>query len=141
MTKLSDAMVQALREIQETGNSTARNQTLTALVKRGLAFVHSPEGTEEVSGFSLTDDGRKAIGVEDIAPGEVDGDFTPENIARAIEEIDAETDEAPVFHLTRRMKREARRNIARYNRRLMRLQGKRARKYGAENVVIKFIAA
>ena len=126
MSKLSDAMIQALREIQETGNSTARNQTLTALVKRGLAFVHSPEGTEEVSGFSLTDDGRKAIGVDNIAPEE-----TVEDTSESVE--------APVPFFNRAARREVRRNVARFNRSVMKLHGKRTKRFGA-NVIIKHAA-
>lgn len=137
MAKLSDAQITALKDLHEFNAFQAgtRKTTVQALVKAEMVFESVPflNGTD--SGvYELTDAGRKAIGVEDIAPGESDGDFTPENIARAIEEIDSESDEAPTIpFFNRKALRDLRRQQARYNRRMMREQGKRRRKYGADD--------
>lgn len=151
MTKLSQPMIVALHEIHAKAiksNITVKAQTLTALDKRGL--ITKGEFTGEPAIF-LTDAGKEAIGVvtlAEILPGETvevtgsyAGGHSQEQILELLGEDTPESIEVPVFKLTRRMVREARRNIARYNRRLMRLQGKRAKKFGAENVIIKFIAA
>ena len=155
MTKLSTAQIQALHEINAkvaVDLITAKSVTITSLDKRGLIYKGSYIGG--VPAWYLTEAGKAAIGisdneelprldgVEDIAPGESDGDFTPENIARAIEDIESsESDEDPVPFFNRKARREFNRNIARYNRRLMREHGKRVRKFGPQNVIIKFIAA
>jgi hypothetical protein len=119
MSKLSEAMQTALYRIHDHAWSGANPRTVDALIKRGLLVQKADRPV-------LTDAGREAIGVG----GGADGDFTPENIARAIQEIDSESDEAPVPFLNRQTRREVRRNVARFGRRNMREQGKRIKRFG-----------
>jgi hypothetical protein len=87
--------------------------------------------------------------VEEILPGETieitgsyAGGHSQAEILELLGEEDTKSVEAPVIpFFNRKARREFRRNIARYNRRLMRLHGKRARKYGPQNIVIRHIAA
>jgi hypothetical protein len=150
MTKLSQPMIVALHEIYAKAiksNITVKAQTLTALDKRGL--ITDGEFTGEPAIF-LTDAGKEAIGIvtlAEILPGETEEsqevkaeDLTLHEITEMLVGESVEED-APVPYFNRKARREFRRNVARYNRGLMRLQGKRAREYGAQNVIIKFIAA
>lgn len=138
MTKLSDAQIKVLESVHATGElpKGTRQATLTKL-REELGFLLITTIGDETN-YTLTTEGREAIGIKT----EADGDFTPENIARAIEDIESsESDEDPVPFFNRAARREVRRNVARYNRRLMREHGKRVRKFGPQNVIIKFIAA
>jgi len=142
MTKLSQPMIVALHEIHAKtikSNITVKSQTLTALDKRGL--ITEGEYVGEPALF-LTNAGKEAIGVKS------DGDFTPENIARAMEDINAESveegDEVSAFQhlvnegvyhpapfsLNRAARRASRRNQARMGRVIMKAHGKRIKKYG-----------
>lgn len=155
MTKLSTAQITALRDLSQFGHFQpgTRKATVQVLVKNALVFEHVAFLSGTDSGvYELTDTGREAIGVK----VEDDGDFTPENIARAIEDIEStesdeithildsdgvlktspegEAVEAPVIpFFNRKALRDLRRNQARANRRMMREQGKRRRKYGADD--------
>lgn len=138
MTKLSDAQIKVLESVHATGElpKGTRQATLTKL-REELGFLLITTIGDETN-YTLTTEGREAIGIKT----EADGDFTPENIARAIEDIESsESDETPIPFFNRAARREVRRNVARYNRRLMREHGKRVRKFGPQNVIIKFIAA
>lgn len=131
MTKLSDAQITALTDLHKynTFQQGTRKTTVQALVKAEMVFESVPfvNGTDHGT-YELTNAGREAIGIKT----EADGDFTPENIARAIEDIESsESDEAPIIpFFNRAAKREMRRNIARMGRATMRNHGKRIRKYG-----------
>lgn len=130
MAKLSDAQIKVLESVHTTGElpKGTRQTTLTKL-REELGFLLITRIGEETN-YTLTTEGREAIGIK----SEADGDFTPENIARAIEEIDSESDEAPTIpFFNRKALRDLRRQQARYNRRMMREQGKRRRKYGADD--------
>lgn len=129
MTKLSQPMIVALHEIYAKAiksNITVKAQTLTALHKRGL--ITEGEYVGEPAIF-LTDAGKEAIGVvtlAEILPGE-------DNTTESVEE------DAPVPFFNRQARRRVRRNIARFNRSVMRLHGKRTKRFGP-NVVIKHAA-
>lgn len=128
MSKLSDAQIKVLESVHITGElpKGTRQVTITKL-REELGFLLVTRIGEETN-YTLTTEGRKAIGVED------DGDFTPENIARAIEDIEStESDDPVVPFFNRKALRDMRRNQARVNRRKMREQGKRRRKYGADD--------
>lgn len=145
MTKLSVPQIQALHEINAkvaVDLITAKSVTITSLDKRGLIYKGSYIGG--VPAWYLTEAGKAAIGLSDNEnlprldgveeSTEVDADFTPENIARAIEEIESsESDEPAIPFFNRKALRDLRRNQARVNRRMMREQGKRRRKYGADD--------
>lgn len=144
MAKLSDAQITALKDLHEFNAFQAgtRKTTVQALVKAEMVFESVPflNGTD--SGvYELTDAGRKAIGVEDIAPGETvevtgsyAGGHSQEQILELLGEEVQESDEAPTIpFFNRKALRDLRRHQARYNRRMMREQGKRRRKYGADD--------
>lgn len=149
MTKLSTAQITALKDLHEFNAFQAgtRKTTVQALVKAEMVFESVPflNGTD--SGvYELTDAGRKAIGVEDIAPGE-SIEVTERHKAEAREEFEAiseeiadkamdlESDEAPIIpFFNRKALRDLRRQQARYNRRTMREQGRRIRKFGQTNL-------
>lgn len=154
MSKLSTAQVQALHEINAkvaVDLITAKSVTITSLDKRGLIYKGSYIGG--VPAWYLTEAGKAAIGisdnedlprldgVEDIAPGEsieVTGSYagghSQEQILELLGEDVPESDEAPIIpFLNRKALRDLRRQQARYNRRMMREQGKRRRKYGADD--------
>lgn len=134
--KLSDAQKNAVVELLSGGFTTAKPNTIKSLENKGL--IKFWDGWELEESFKA----ELKAAYSQPEPREADGDFTPENIARAIEDIESsESDEDPVPFFNRAARREVRRNVARYNRRLMREHGKRVRKFGPQNVIIKFIAA
>lgn len=141
MSKLSDAQIKVLESVHATGElpKGTRQATITKL-REELGFLLVTRIGEETN-YTLTTEGRKAIGVAE------DGDFTPENIARAIEEIELDeepvqwdehldqeqTEEPAVPYFNRKALRDLRRDQSRFNRRKMREQGRRRRKYGADD--------
>lgn len=133
MSKLSDAQITALRDLAEYGHfqTGTRKATVQVLVKNELVFEHVAFLSGTDSGvYELTNTGRETIGLT----AEQDGDFTPENIARAIEDIESTESDGPVVpFFNRKALRNLRRNQARANRRKMYDQGKRRRKYGADD--------
>lgn len=167
MTKLSTAQIQALHEINAkvaVDLITAKSVTITSLDKRGLIYKGSYIGG--VPAWYLTEAGKAAIGISDneelprldgVAESnesveaelpeweqELLAEMPEEKAAIIREEMEtefSESDEYPVPFFNRKARREFNRNIARYNRRLMREHGKRVRKFGPQNVIIKFIAA
>lgn len=161
MTKLSTAQIQALHEINAkvaVDLITAKSVTITSLDKRGLIYKGSYIGG--VPAWYLTEAGKAAIGISDneelprldgveesneSVEAELLAEMSEDKAAIIREEMEtefSESDEAPVIpFFNRKARREFNRNIARYNRRLMREHGKRVRKFGPQNVIIKFIAA
>lgn len=151
-SKLSEAQKNAVINIMSGGTEKIHPATYKALESREL-IVKSDEAWELEKGFKT--EIMEAINRPE--PRETDGDFTPENIARAIQEIDDEYDnhpmmtpeqeqsvesveeDAPVPFFNRAARRAFRRNIARFNRSVMRLHGKRTKRFGP-NVVIKHAA-
>lgn len=124
MTKLSDAQIKVLESVHATGElpKGTRQATLTKL-REELGFLLITTIGDETN-YTLTTEGREAIGIKTEADEDIES---------------TESDEDPVPFFNRKARREFNRNIARYNRRLMRLQGKRARKYGGP-VIIKYVA-
>jgi hypothetical protein len=115
MTKLNDTQIQVLKAVEFQGNVadvTVHPSTLKALKTRGLI---AEDGT-------ITDTGREAIGV-----------------VTEVETTESVEEDAPVPFFNRTARRGFRRNVARYNRALMRLKGKRTKRFGS-NVVIKHAA-
>lgn len=169
MTKLSTAQIQALHEINAkvaVDLITAKSVTITSLDKRGLIYKGSYIGG--VPAWYLTESGKAAIGISDneelprldgVAESnesveaelpeweqELLAEMSEDKAAIIREEMETEfsesNEDAPVIpFFNRAARREVRRNVARYNRRLMREHGKRVRKFGPQNVIIKFIAA
>lgn len=146
MTKLSDAQIKVLESVHTTGElpKGTRQTTLTKL-REELGFLLITRIGEETN-YTLTTEGRKAIGVEDIAPGE-SIEVTERHKAEAREEFEAiseeiadkamdlESDEAPIIpFFNRKALRDLRRQQTRYNRRTMREQGRRIRKFGQTNL-------
>lgn len=139
MSKLSDAQVKVLKSVHTTGElpKGTRQATITKL-REELGFLLVTKIGEETN-YTLTTDGREAIGA--------DGDFTPDNIARAISEINAELDTNPWDETApesdddavwftvpnRKDRRDVHRAMARLNRKRMRDQGKRRKAYGADD--------
>lgn len=127
--KLSDAQKNAVVNIMSGGTEKIQVRTYASLEKKGL--IHTT-----LDGWALDEsfhDKLKAA-YSQPEPREIDGDFTPENVSRAIQDIEStESDEPAIPFFNRKALRDLRRNQARVNRRMMREQGKRRRKYGADD--------
>lgn len=149
-SKLSDAQKNAVINIMSGGTEKIHPSTYKALQSREL-IIKNGEGWELEASFKA----ELLAAIDRPEPREAElpeweqellAEMSEDKAAIIREEMETEfsesNEDAPVIpFFNRAARREARRNIARYNRRLMRLQGKRARKYGAENVIIKHIAA
>jgi len=148
-SKLTDPQKNAVINIMSGGTETIRPATYKALESRGL-IVKNGEAWELEGSFYT--DLMDAVRVPE--PREVDGDFTPENIARAMADIEAEVDDEYDNHpmltveqerslqsdegtiipfFNRKALRALRRAEGVLNRRKMREQGKRIKKYGADD--------
>lgn len=141
MTKLSDAQIKVLESVHTTGElpKGTRQTTLTKL-REELGFLLITRIGEETN-YTLTTEGREAIGVkvgEQVAEWEKEllAEMPEEKAAVIREEMEdefTESDEPAVPFFNRKALRDLRRQQARYNRRMMREQGKRRRKYGADD--------
>ena len=119
-SKLSEPQKNAVINIMSGGTETIRPATYKALESRGL-IIKSDEVWELEKGFKT-----------EIMEA-IDRPEPREETTESVEE------DAPVPFFNRAARRGFRRNIARYNRALMRLKGKRTKRFGS-NVVIKHAA-
>jgi hypothetical protein len=136
-SKLNDAQKNAVINIKTGGTEKIHPATYKALESRGLIVKNG-----EVWELEREFDREIMVAIDrPVSREESDGDFTPDNIARAMADIeldaesveDIEGPEIFIPRINRKMLRDWRRNEARINRRAMREQGKRRKKYGAHD--------
>lgn len=148
-SKLSDAQKNAVINIMSGGTEKIHPSTYKALQSREL-IIKNGEAWELESSFKA----ELLAAIDRPEPREAElpeweqellAEMSEDKAALIREEMEtefSESDEAPIIpFFNRKARREFNRNIARYNRRLMREHGKRVRKFGPQNVIIKFIAA
>jgi hypothetical protein len=145
--KLSDAQKNAVVEIYGGGTNPINARTLKSLEKRGLIEMRldgwslSDTLTDEIRVAVRTPEPREEIQPDETVAltGSYSGGHSQEEIMAAFGEEDTqevqESVEPEVFipRFNRKMLRDLRRSQARANRRRMYDQGKRTRKYGADD--------
>lgn len=145
--KLSDAQKNAVVELLSGGFTTAKPNTIKSLENKGLIKFWDGWELEESFKAELKAAYSQPEPREAELPEweqELLAEMSEDKAAIIREEMEtefSESDETPIPFFNRKARREFNRNIARYNRRLMREHGKRVRKFGPQNVIIKFIAA